>query len=824
MSQPSRTSIVSFNAGELSPYLDARVDQEKYKSGCRQLQNAILEIYGAARRRPGLQFIAEAKYHTKKCRLEDFRFSTTTTFTLEVGDLYMRFFSNGAQVIKAAPAAWVTATPYVEGDFVTSGGLKYYCIVAHTSAAAFATDLASAKWVLQSIYEIVAPWEEADLFDLQFAQINDVTYIAHPDYPVHKLERVADDDWTLTEVNFITPALLDENLDDTITIASSATALGATTLTATGGTPFQAGHVGSYFQLAHLRQASYLNIDLTANGTSATVKVIGQWNVRTYGIWSADVLVQKSTDAGGTWTTVRSFAGRSDRNVDAVGTADEEALYRLKVENWVSATSTPRAVFEVVDAYVYGLVKVTGYTSGSVVTGTIVKVLESTAGTPLWSEGAWSDVRGYPRAVTLHEQRLVFGGTEFQAQTIWGSVVGDYENFAYGTLDTDAYNYTIGAKERNAIQWLSSHTALLIGTAGGEWVMSSGDDVNPISPTNVVAKRQSNYGSSGLGALLVNDVTLFIQRQARRVREMTYALQSDRYVAADLTLLAEHITEGGVLQIAYQQQRNSIVWGVTEDGKLIGLTYEREQEVVGWHRHVTDGTFESVATIYGAGEDEVWMVVNRTLQVPTIVVVDDVETTVLVPTTKRYIERFNPVEWTAKEDAFFVDSGLSYDGAATGTFAGLDHLKGKTVSILADGAVVPDQQVSQTGTVTLPGGATAEKVHIGLPFTTIINPMRLDVDNIVGITQGQTKRISELNLRFLNTLGCKVGDTLAGVRALSFRDTAMPMDASPPLFTGDKQYEFDGDFDYDVPVFVVQDQPLPLTLLAIVIRYEVGRK
>jgi hypothetical protein len=760
MSQPSRTSIVSFNAGELSPYLDARVDQEKYRSGCRQLQNAILEIYGAARRRPGLQFIAEAKHHDKKCRLEDFRFSTTTTFTLEVGDLYMRFFSNGAQVL--------------------SGGLPY---------------------------EIVTPWEEADLFDLQFAQINDVTYIAHPDYPVQKLARVADDNWTLTEVSFLTPALLDENLDDGVTIASSATALGATTLTATGGTPFQAAHVGAYFQLAHLRAASYLNLNITADGTSATVKVIGQWNVRTYGTWSADVLVQKSLDAGATWTTVRSFAGRSDRNVDAVGTADEEALYRLVVSGWASATGTPRVVFEVVDAYVYGLVKITAYTSPTVVDGTIVKVLESTATTPLWSEGAWSDVRGYPRAVTFHEQRLVFGGTDHQAQTIWGSVVGDYENFAYGTLDTDAYNYTIGAKERNAIQWLSSHTALLIGTAGGEWVMSSGDDVNPISPTNVVAKRQSNYGSSGIGALLVNDVTLFIQRQASRVREMTYALQSDRYVAADLTLLAEHITEGGVLQIAYQQQRNSIVWGVTADGKLIGLTYEREQSVVGWHRHVTDGTFESVATVYGAGEDEVWLVVNRTIG----------------GVTKRYIERFNPVDWSAKEDAFFVDSGLSYSGAPAGTFSGLDHLEGKTVSILGDGAVLPDQVVSG-GAVTLPGGQTVSKAHIGLPFTTIIEPMRLDVDNIVGITQGQTKRISELNLRFLNTLGCKVGDTLAGVRALSFRDTAMPMDASPPLFTGDKQYEFDGDFDYDVPVFIVQDQPLPLTLLAIVIRFEVSKK
>lgn len=767
MSNHSRTSLVSFNAGELSPYLDARVDQEKYRSGCRTLQNAILEVYGAARRRPGLQFIAEAKYHDKKCRLEDFRFSTTTTFTLEVGDLYMRFFSNGAQV-ESSPG-----TPY----------------------------------------EIVTPWEEADLFDLQFAQINDVTYITHPDYPVRKLSRVTDTNWTLTEVSFLTPALLDENLDDTITIASSATAKGdPTTLTATGGNIFQAGHVGGYFQLAHLRPASYVTIDITANGTTANVKTIGQWNIRTYGIWSADVLVQRSTDGGTTWTTVRSFAGRSDRNVDQQGNAEDEALYRVKIENYAShsGTANPRAVFEIVEAYVLGLVKVTAYTDATHVDGTIIKAIESTATTPLWSEGAWSDVRGYPRAVTLHEQRLVFGGTDYQAQTIWGSVVNDYENFAYGPNDTDAYNYTIGAKERNAIQWLVSHTALLIGTAGGEWVMSSGDDVNPISPTNVVAKRQSNYGSAGLAAVVVNEVTIFVQRKGRRVREMNYSLESDRYVSPDLTILAEHVTKNKIVQIAYQQQRNSIVWGIRGDGQLIGLTYEREQSVVGWHRHVTDGLFESVATVYSGSEDvddEVWVVVNRTIG----------------GVTKRYVERFNPTEWTDKEDAFFVDSGLSYDGAAVGTFSGLDHLEGKTVSILGDGAVFPDQVVSG-GSVSLPDGAEVSKAHIGLPFTTIIQPMRLDVDSIVGITQGQTKRISELNLRFLDTLGCKVGDTIANARPLSFRDTNMEMDESPPLFTGDKQYEFDGDFDYDVPIVVLQDQPLPLTLLAIVIRYEVSKK
>jgi len=798
--RPSRKSIVSFNAGELSPYLDARIDIEKYNSGCRQLQNAILETYGAARRRPGLQYIAAAKHTNRKCRLEDFRYSTTTTFALEVGHLYLRFFSNGAQVTKASAAAWVTATAYVVGNYVTQASVIYYCLVAHTSGT-FATDLAAGKWVAQTIYEIPAPWDESDLFELQFAQINDVTYVVHPDYTVRKLSRVADDSWTLVEVSFLTPALLDENVTTTTLAAGAVTGSGVALVASAN--VFVAGHVGAFFQLTHARAANSIELVLTANGTSAVQKAIGTWNIRTYGTWTAEVLVQRSTDAGVTWVTVRKFTGKSDRNVDAVGIADEEAQYRIKVENYASSAGSPRAVFEVVDAYVDGLVQITAVTNATNAVCTVIKTLEATTATDIWREGAWSAVRGYPKAVTLHEQRLVFGGTAFQAQTVWGSVVGDYENFAYGSDDTDAFNYTLGARERNAIQWLSSHTTLLIGTAGGEWAMSSGDEVNPISPTNVNVKRQSNYGSNAIGALLVNSVTLFVQRQGKRVREMGYTLEADRYDGDELTILSEHITGDGITQIGYQQQRNSIVWAVTSEGVLIGMTYEKAQQVAGWHRHKTDGLFESVTTIYGAGEDEVWAVVNRTIG----------------GVTKRYIERFNPIQWKLKKDCFFVDSGLSYNGAPVGTFAGLGHLEGKTVSILADGAVVPDLVVVG-GAVTLPGGATASVVHIGLAFETIIQPMRLDVDQMVGVSQGQIKQVREVFFRLKDTLGLRYGD---GKREynLSFRSTSSPMDASPPLFTGDKRAEFEGELDFDTPVIVKQLQPLPLTLLALVVKYDV---
>jgi hypothetical protein len=756
MAQRARTqkSQVSFNAGELSPLLDARIDLDKSNNGCRQLQNAIIETYGAARRRPGLQFIAEAKYANKKCRLLDFQFSTTTTFVIEIGNLYIRFYSNGAQIRVGSPLAPL---------------------------------------------EIVTPYVEADIFDLQFAQINDVVYVTHPSYAVRKLVRIANTNWTLTEVVFDTPPLLDQNITTTTITPSGLT--GAITLTASAAL-FDAAQVGASFNIVYLRTDISIRLAITQDGTSAsTMRIAGKWRLRTSGTWNADVLVERSYN-GTTWELVRKVESSSDSNYDQEGTEPEDAIYRLKIENWVSQANAPRAILELDDPYGSAYVKITGYTSSTVVNATVLtlKGLYGTAATKYWSEGAWSAKRGFPIACSLFEQRLCFAGTAYQPQTVWGSALDDYENFKIGTTDADAFAYSIGAQERNSIQWLVAQKALLIGTTNGEWSMQGSTD-SALTATNVLVKRHSNYGSKAIQAELVNEVVLFVQRQGLRIREMTYSFERDGYVSPDLTVLSEHITAGGITDTAVQQQNQSIVWVVTGNGKLVGMTYEREQNVVGWHRHTTDGLFESVATVYGTGSDEIWCVVNREIDgVP-----------------KRYIERFNPTAWTSIENAFYVDSGLSYSGAPATEFSGLGHLEGKTVAILADGAPVADQVVVD-GAVTLSDSASV--VHIGLPYETIIQPMRLDMDPAAGNSQGQVKQVRKIVLRLSNTLGLSYGDGTTTYN-LNFRDTADRMGKPPPLFTGDKEIDFDGNFDLDTPVIVKQTQPLPLCLLAIITKYAI---
>ncbi len=801
----SKDIIVSFNSGELSPKMDARIDIEKYKSGCKQLQNAVVEIYGAAVKRPGFQYIQPAKYDDTPSRLVDFRYSATTSFMIEMGDNYVRFYSNGVQV--AAPSgiktAWLTATGYTKGQYVTQASNTYLCEIAHTSGT-FATDLAAGRWIQTTAYEVQTVYDADDVFAVQFTQANDVVYLTHPDYPVQKLTRVADDSWTIATPVFDVPAMLDENFTTT-TITPSATT-GTITLTASAAlfNTLHAGTYGSYWRIGYQRAAQSLELTLGSTGTSSSIKVSKglAWNVYSYGTWSATFNLERSDDGGTTWVPVRRYIGASDRNIAQAGVEEDgNALYRLNCTAHTSGTGYAR--FEVPDAYVYGTVKVTGFTSSTVVTATVIDTLESTAATDIWAEGAWSSFRGFPRAATLHNQRLMFGGTDYEKQKVWGSKIGDFENIEYGTLDDDAVAYVLGAKQTNVIQWLSSGNALEIGTAGEEWITTGQDGFSSITPSSVFARRQSSVGSAAIQAILTKDTTVFVQRAGTRLHEMTYTQDRNQYLSSELTVYADHITEGGVVQMAYQQQNQSVIWAVTGDGILIGLTYERDQGVIGWHRHVTDGFFESVSTIPGDGPDEVWCVVRRTI---------DGE-------TKRYIERMNPVQWEDKEDCFYVDSGLSYDGAPASVFSGLEHLEGKEVSILADGAVVPNQTVTG-GQITLPDGLEASMVHIGLPYEVVIQPMKLDVDAMIGPTQGQVKIVYELNVRLFKTLGLEYGNGTSRY-SLPFRSTSMDMDSSPPLYTGDKKLEFAGDYGTDGPVIIYHHQPLPLTLLGLVIKYNV---
>ena len=300
----------------------------------------------------------------------------------------------------------------------------------------------------------------------------------------------------------------------------------------------------------------------------------------------------------------------------------------------------------------------------------------------------------------------------------------------------------------------------------------------------------------------IGEVVLFVQRSGKKLRELQYEFSSNGYKSSDLTVLADHITNGGIVDVAYQQEPHSILWAVRTDGLLLGFTYNREQDVLGWHRHPIGGNaivecIEHIPNPNGT-QDDLWLIVRRTIN----------------GQTKRYIEYLESdfTEENVLSDAFFVDSGLSYSGAATTTLSGLSHLEGQTVQVLVNGATHPDRVVT-SGAISLQVAATAASV--GLGYDSTLETMRLEAGARDGTAQGKTKRVNKVVIRFLQTVGAVAGPDENTLDRIQFRSGSDPMDQSVPLFTGDQLMEWPSGYDFDGYIVVKQNQPLPMTIIAI---------
>ena len=828
------TMINSFNAGELSPLLDSRTDISKYYSGCRQLENMFILTQGPATRRPGTKYIASAKNAADKCRLISFQFAITQAYIIEVGDEYFRFYRNGGQILSA-------------GD----------------------------------PYEISTPYDISDVFELQFVQSADIMYFVHPEYATRKLTRTGHTAWTLTEVTFSRGPFLDENITTT-TISSSATT-GSVTLTASTSI-WNANHVGALWQITHTIPADSVEGTFTgvANSSTINVQLNRTFDFSTHGTWSGTMLLQRSFDAGVTFEDVRVVHYENDGNITY---SDEEivddAIYRVRMNAYTSGNARFSLIAR--SHNLNGVADITAFTSGTVVSATVVNTLGlASTTTTKWSEGAWSADEGYPSTVSFYEERLVFAATTNSPQTIWFSQTNDWENFLIGTNDSDAMNYTIAADQVNVIRWLSPQDWLLMGTVAAEWKLGSGTREDPLTPTQVSAKRQTSNGSAYLQPVMVDNVILYVQRQGKKLMELVYSFEPDAFVSPDLTVLSEHITGTGITQMAFQKTPDPILWCITEDGDIAAMTYKRSQDVVGWSRLTFDGDAESVAIIPGTGEDEVWVSVER----------------IINGSTFRYIEQFQPRDYDDQEDGFFVDSGLTFDGGdpvnitrvtkafpavvtalshgfsdgeqvrissvlgmielnenvytvddstthtfsledSTGTvdidstgfttytsngsveqvennFTTLSHLQLETVTTAGDGGFAGTYTVS-SGTITLDDFYNT--VHAGIPYTSQLKPMRLELKQSQNV-QGKTTRITELAVRFFETLGCEYGPDFDTLTPFIFRKEEDPTEAPPPLFTGEKINSFEGDYSNDAAICIEQSLPLPLTVLALIPEFE----
>lgn len=614
---------------------------------------------------------------------------------------------------------------------------------------------------------------------------------------------------------------------DDITLASSSVNADGATLTASEPI-FQTGHIGSIWQLAHRRELG--SVDIRGGGAadtppsnghildavaSATLRVAGAWEVFTYGIWGTTLFLEQ--EVNGVFETVREWKGNKDRNVIANGTVEGEVNMRLRVIAGTAAYDTdqgvskPRFVLETTDSRVNGLVKITDVgtlnADGKATTATIdiLVTLHTTAATPYWTEGAWSDVNGFPRAVALHGGRLWFGGTSKEPLRLWGSVVNDYENFRRTTLDDGSVSFTPAAQQSNALQWLCSHANnLILGTNGDEWTVSGGTPDGPITPTSVNIQRRSGYGSQYLPAVLFGDVVIFVQRGGRKLRSVAPKQDGLVWSASDLTVLAEHVARAGIVQVAAMNFPQSILWAVTADGKLLGMTFEQEQNVFAWHVHETEGEIESVAVVYGVHSDEVWLQVKRE--------------------GVRSIERLDPnvmsIRFTDASRLIYLDAAKMLElSPSSATLTGLEHLEGREVSVLGDGAELPTVRVID-GTVTLESPVAV--AIVGLPFTSELQPMRMEIPLRDGTAQHRQWKVSRIALDVYQSLGGTVAHSLTGkAEALNYRRTADAMDSPPPLYDGAIETAVEARTGDGVDAVVRTSGPLPLNLVSMTLKLDV---
>jgi hypothetical protein len=617
----------NFTAGEISPKLEGRVDISRYFNAVGSMENFLIAPYGGADRRPGSQFVAPAKFPNRKCRLIPFEFSTEQTYILEFGHQYIRFFRDEGTVTETQKN-----------------------ITAATNADPVQLTVATHGYSVDD--EIIV------------ASVGGMTELNGKRFRVN----------TVVDPNNFTLKDLDGNTID-------GTGYGVYT---SGGTVERVYEISSpytedqLFDVQHAQSADVLytvHIDVQqqklerfgdTNWTISAIDTVGG-PYQPVNLDDTHTMTPSATTGSITVTSSTAFF-----NANMVG-----GLIRIG-----GTVGTPA---------VQGYVEITGFTSTTQVSATVIETLDGTSATDDWSMGSFSDDAGYPSCVAFHEQRLWYGGTKLEPQTVFGSVTLEFENFTPGSDDTSGLDYQIATEQVNAITWISSGRGLAIGTTGGVFVLSTGSDYTPITPTNVSVRRETNFGSELQTAQIIGNFQYYVQRGGRKLREFAYSFDIDRHKSTDQTLLAEHITESTVINMDYQQSPNSVLWCVRNDGEIATLTRQIDQEVTGWSRQIAGATsagsslYESVATIPVGENNQVWVSVKRTVN----------------SVVRRHIEFFKPLDFGDDQaDAFYVDSGLTYTGPAVSTLTGLEHLEGEEVSVLSEGAVLRNVTVTN-GEITV---------------------------------------------------------------------------------------------------------------------------
>lgn len=511
------------------------------------------------------------------------------------------------------------------------------------------------------------------------------------------------------------------------------------------------------------------------------------------------------------------------------------------------------AIFKINHSGTYGAARVTAYTDSTHVTATVIVNFGSTSAASTWWESAWSDYRGWPRSVVIYQGRIGYGGNATDRDSIWWSQFANHDVMSVaavtdprdpGIVTNATYPFTVemSSQQLNLIQWMSADKSLMVGTEGDEFVVER-ETAGGFGCSNCKVTAESHYGSGHYMAVRAGNEILFAQQSNQEIRSLIFSFYEDTYTSEPVQALFGNYPKPNASirfpyfsRIAWDASRKTL-WCVDVGGNLFGLTRDRLAQVNAWHTHELGGTdvvVNSVAVVPSPslGLNDVWLSVSRTIN----------------GATQHHVERFMGGGITtdsafapglAINGNYFTDSSVfdankypsseDYDSVGFDGAGIYDHLIGETVVGVAASTsgifrLRDSEVIGSLGSTHVPlvepyppsYASKSYEIHFGLPFQSVVAPVRVEAGSQIGTAQGAIKRIHRLTMRFFKTLSAKFGPSLDNLETITFRSGDTPMGKSPELFTGDKTEDFDGDYDREGYLYIVQDDPLPFSVVSII--------
>lgn len=675
----------SFGRGEITPEMYGRVDTSAYQIGLRTARNLVIHAQGGASNRPGTTFLAPQRDHTQPARLIEFQFKTTDTYMLVFEDGTMRVIRNDALVtdtstaitgITQASPGVVTSVAHglATGDDVILSGIEgmtrlnervfrvtkltadTFSLKDQVTGTALDTSALAAYTAggtVRRIYTKVSPYAYADLAELKFVQSADVMTLTNKNYPVYELTRIDHDNWTFTAPTFAPAVTEPTGLSVTVNAAGTTTVRYAVTSIDEGGKESLTALSDATRAITGITQANPAVVTSNAHGYIAGDEVeinsvggMTELNGRRFTVQNvtANTFELEGEDSSG--YTAYTAGGTANATFFEVTTSADTAT--TATDNDISWTASADAVKYSVykrDNGLYGLI---GETEELTFKDDNIDPNASTS--PPRSRNPFLLPGQYPGTASYFEQRRLFGGSLDQPDTNDYSRPGDQSNFSRSTQaqSDDAITETLAALRVNEIRHYVPGNDLLVLTSGSEWRVNSGSDA-AFEASTLRQKPQSYWGCSHIRPLVIGNTVLYIPPNKSAVRTIGYSFQIDGYTGNEVSIMAAHLfRDHPASDWAFSRVPDPIITLVRDDGQVLCLTFNQEQEMVAWTHWDTLGKFEAVSSLPQANgeiDDAPYFVVRRTVNGNTV----------------RYIERLHSRRFADVRDCFFVDCGLSYD-------------------------------------------------------------------------------------------------------------------------------------------------------------------